>query len=92
MTARALGAPPPAKRSRGVRTPLVAPDSPEFEALRALLARHIGPIAKIFVQKASTEARSLDEFCERLATHVGTPTDRTAFLQAARARLAVKSS
>jgi hypothetical protein len=92
VTARALGAPPPAKRKPRVRTPLVASDSPEFEALRALLARHIGPIAKIFVQKASTEARSLDEFCERLATHVGTPTDRTAFLQAARARLAVKSS
>ncbi len=38
--------------------------------MRALLARHIGPIAKIFVQKAATEARSLDEFCERLAAHV----------------------
>jgi hypothetical protein len=92
VIARALGAAaPPAKRKPRTRVPLVAADSQEFEAMRALLARHIGPIAKIFVQKAATEARSLDEFCERLAAHVSAPTDRTAFLQAARARLAVKS-
>ncbi len=92
VIARALGAAaPPAKRKPRARAPLVAVDSQEFEAMRALLARHIGPIAKIFVQKAATEARSLDEFCERLAAHVSAPTDRTAFLQAARARLAVKS-
>jgi hypothetical protein len=93
VISRALGAaPPPAKRKPRARAPLVAADSQEFEAMRALLARHIGPIAKVFVQKAATEARSLDEFCERLAAHVSTPTDRTAFLQAARARLAVKSA
>ena len=92
VIARALGTPPPAKRKPRARGPLIAADSQEFEAMRALLARHIGPIAKIFVQKAATEARSLDEFCERLAAHVSAPTDRTAFLQAARARLAVKSS
>jgi hypothetical protein len=92
VISRAPGAAaPPAKRKPRARAPLVAADSQEFEAMRAMLARHIGPIAKIFVQKAATEARSLDEFCERLATHVSTPTDRTAFLQAARARLAVKS-
>jgi len=77
--------------SAQTRAPLVAPDSKEFEAARTLLARHIGPIAKVFVQKAATEARSLDDFCERLAAHVSAPADRAAFLQAARVRLAVKS-
>ena len=69
---------------------LLARDSPEFEAVRSLLAKHVGPIAKVLVQKASTETRSFDEFLERLGMNVPTPTDRTAFLTAARARLAVK--
>jgi hypothetical protein len=91
------GAPAPAipspaeKRARAVSATIVAPDSPEFEAIRALLARHIGPIAKVFVQKAATEARTPDDFCERLAAHVSTPSDRAAFLQTARARLAIKA-
>ena len=85
-------APAPAKKqTKAPRAPLVASDSPEFEAVRALLARHVGPIAKVLLQKASTEARSLDEFFERLGAHVSAPADRAAFLQAARARLAVKS-
>jgi hypothetical protein len=70
---------------------IVAPGSEQLEAVRSLLARHVGPIAKIFVQKAAAEAPSLEDFCERLATHVQAPADRAAFLQAARARLAVKS-
>jgi serine/threonine-protein kinase len=73
------------------RKPLVAPDSQQFEAIRALLARHIGPIAKVLLQKAATEARTPDEFCERLAGHVGAPSERAAFLQAVRARLAAGS-
>jgi hypothetical protein len=68
----------------------VAAGSADFEAIRALLARHVGPIAKVFVQKAAADARSPDDFCERLATHVQAPAERGAFLQAARARL-VKS-
>jgi TIR domain len=67
--------------------PIIASGSQELEAVRSLLARHIGPIAKIFVQKAAADAASLDDFCERLAAHVPTPTERAAFLQAARARL-----
>jgi hypothetical protein len=78
------------RRPRTARAPIVAPGSQEFEALRALLARHIGPIAKVLVQKAATEARAPDDLCERLAAYVGNPSDRAAFLQAARARLAIK--
>jgi hypothetical protein len=79
------------QRVRGVRAPIVAPDSQEFEAIRALLARHIGPIAKVIVQKAAAEAHTLDELCERLAAHVSKPSDRTALMQAVRARLGIKS-
>jgi delta 1-pyrroline-5-carboxylate dehydrogenase len=71
------------------RAPIVAADSAEFEAVRALLARHIGPIAKVFVQKASSEAANLDAFCERLADHVTSPADRAVFLKAVKARLSV---
>lgn len=70
------------------RAPLLAADSQDFEAVRALLARHIGPIAKVFVQKAASEAATLEAFCEQLAAHVPSPADRANFLQAVRARLA----
>jgi hypothetical protein len=62
--------------------------SEEYEAVRALLARHVGPIAKVLMQKAAGETRSADAFCERLAGYVQAPAERAAFLQAARARLA----
>jgi hypothetical protein len=71
--------------------PIVAAGSPQFEAIRALLARHIGPIAKLVVQNAATGARTPEDFCERLAAHVSGPADRAAFLRAARAQLAGKS-
>lgn len=71
--------------------PLLSPSSEEFEFARSLLARYIGPMARILVQRASADARSLNDFCEQLATHVKAPADRAAFLQAVRGRLAVKS-
>jgi len=40
---------------------------------------------------ARTQARTADEFCERLATHVTATSDRAAFLNAVRARLAAKA-
>jgi TIR domain len=83
---------PAKKRSRApTRKPLIASDSQEFEAIRALLAHHIGPIARVLLQKAATEARTPDDFCERLAAHVGVPSARAAFVQAVRARLAAGS-
>jgi hypothetical protein len=72
------------------RAPIVVAGSEEFEAVRALLVHHVGPIAKILVQKAAGEASSRDDFCERLAAHVKAPAERAAFLKAAQARL-VKS-
>jgi hypothetical protein len=71
--------------------PIVAAGSSEFEAVRTLLARHIGPIAKVYVERAASEARTADAFCELLSTHIAVPSERFAFLQAARARLTAKS-
>jgi TIR domain-containing protein len=70
--------------------PIVTAGTPEFEAIRALLAGYVGPIAKVLVAKTANEARTADEFCERLATHVAAPLDRASFLRAVRARLTVK--
>jgi hypothetical protein len=70
--------------------PIVAAGTREFDAIRTLLARHIGPIAKVLVEKAARQARTADEFCEQLAVHVATG-ERLSFMQAVRARLMVKS-
>jgi hypothetical protein len=79
-------APPPGMPLPG--TPIIAAGGVEFEAIRELLARHIGPIAKIYLQKAAAEARTEEDFCERLATYITASADRTAFLKAIRTRLA----
>jgi hypothetical protein len=67
--------------------PIVAPGSEAFEAIRALLAHHVGPIAKILVQKAAADAQSIDAFCEQLASHVHPAPERAKFVRAARQRL-----
>jgi TIR domain len=79
------------KRDRAATKPILAPGTQGFEAIRTLLARHIGPIAKVYVERAMTEARTADDFCERLAAHVAAPSDRTSFLRAVRTQLSVKS-
>ena len=84
-------APPQTAQPPATRAPIVAADSEEFAAVRALLAHHIGPIAKVLIQKAAAESRSLDDFCERLAANVKAPADRAAFLKAAQARLSVNT-
>jgi hypothetical protein len=84
------GAPSPAP-APAPRAPIVSAGSPEFEAVRSLLVRHVGPIAKILVQKAATDATSVEDFCERLAAHVSAPADRTAVLKALHTQLSVKS-
>jgi hypothetical protein len=76
--------------ARAGYAPIVAPGTQEFETIRALLARHIGPIAKIYVTKAATEAGTWDDLCDRLAVHVASPSDRAVFLKEARSRHAAK--
>jgi hypothetical protein len=84
---KALARGPTAKTRAAPREPIVASGSKEFEAIRALLARHIGPIAKILIEKAATQAKTPAEFCDQLATHVSAPAERNSFLQAVRAQL-----
>jgi hypothetical protein len=71
--------------------PIIASGSKQFEAIRALLARHIGPIAKVLVERAAIEARTPDEFCEKLSTPVAAPADRNSFIRAVHQELSAKS-
>jgi hypothetical protein len=64
--------------------PLVSAGTKEFEAIRSLLAHHVGPIAKILIERTAGDSRTRDEFCEKLAANVRTPTDRAKFLNALR--------
>jgi hypothetical protein len=79
--------PVPTSIAEASRAPIVAPGSGEFEAIRTLLAHHVGPIAKLLIEKAAGNARSVEEFCDQLALHVRAPAERTAFAKAVRARL-----
>ena len=81
----------PVVASNAQVSPIVARGTQEFDAIRTLLARHIGPIARVLVENAASQARTPDEFCERLATHVTSPAERQSFVQAVRARLTAKS-
>jgi hypothetical protein len=76
--------PAPAPAPRG---PIIASGSPQFEAIRALLARHIGPIAKVFVERAATQAGTPGEFCDQLASHVVAPAERAVFVRAVQEQL-----
>lgn len=78
---------PQTSKAEPSRPPIVAPGSEEFEAIRTLLAHHVGPIAKILMQKAAADAQSIDEFCDQLATHVRIGAERATFLRAVRQRL-----
>lgn len=78
---------PQTAKAEAPRPPIVAPGSDAFEAIRTLLAHHVGPIAKILVQKAAADAHSIDEFCEQLASNVSPAAERANFLRAARQRL-----
>ena len=71
--------------------PVLHVGAEDSNAIRGLLARHVGPIAKVLVQKATNEARSIDDFCDRLAGYVPAPNERAAFRQSVKARLAGKS-
>jgi hypothetical protein len=82
--------PAPPRAAQPSREPIIGSGSKQFEAIRALLARHIGPIAKVLIEKAAKESGTPDEFCERLAANVSVPADRAAFVQAVKAQLAAK--
>lgn len=77
----------PGRRNDPPKATLYESSSEDVEAIRGLLAHHVGPIAKIIIQKALLAASTPDDFCERLAGYVTSPSDRILFLKAARSRL-----
>ncbi len=78
---------PEKKLAPAPRDPIIVSGSTQFEAIRALLARHIGPIAKVFVERAASQAGTPSEFCEQLASHVAAPAERAAFVRAVQEQL-----
>ena len=77
--------------ARPPNAPILATGGAEFEAIRELLARYIGPIAKIYLQRAVAEAWTTEDFCERLAAQISASADRTQFLKAVRTHFARRS-
>ena len=78
---------PGKKPAPAPRGPIIVSGSTQFEAIRALLARHIGPIAKVFVERAASQAGTPSEFCDQLASHVAAPAERAAFVRAVQEQL-----
>jgi hypothetical protein len=73
--------------ARPAAAPGISVGSEDFEAIRALLARHVGPIAKVLIERAARDSRTRDEFCDKLAANMRDSADRTQFLRALRNRL-----
>jgi hypothetical protein len=61
---------------------VVAPSA--VQELRALLSRHVGPMARMFIDRAIAGESSAEAICTRLAAHLPPTADRDAFLKAAR--------
>jgi class 3 adenylate cyclase len=59
----------------------VRPMAPEFLArVEQVLARHIGPLARVLVKSAARKATNPKELFEQLAAHIESPEARRAFL------------
>jgi len=71
-------APPPQ------RAGATAPDTTGLESIAKLLAEYIGPIARVVVHRAASQAGSRDDLIEVLAAELDSEADRTAFRVAAR--------
>jgi hypothetical protein len=89
-----VGAPANAETGHGKPAPTRSPGPRAAEAPREIdpevlaraeqmLARHIGPIARILVRNAAKEATSPRELFERLATHITDTKDRQVFMAGA---------
>ncbi|MBL8248152.1 MAG: hypothetical protein JNK95_07275, partial [Candidatus Competibacter sp.] len=54
-----------------------------LETARRDLAVYLGPIAKLLVKQTAIKARTTQDLYERLAQHIPTAAERTAFLKRA---------
>jgi len=73
-------------QSPAVTVPIETPqrvnwDPDYLEKVKQSLARHIGPIAGVLVDRTCKRVSSRQQLCEALLTHIPSEKDRTAFLQ-----------
>jgi hypothetical protein len=74
----------------GITTPPTSPptatriEQPDSGELDRLLARYIGPMAKIIAARARKEALDTEGLLQRIAEAIDDPSDRAQFLAAAR--------
>ena len=78
---------------RDSKCAIVAPMSSDNRRERRnhVVPRRVADPKATTLAGSAAEAPTPAELCERLALHVSAPSDRTAFLRAARALLAIKS-
>lgn len=76
-----------AELRRGTRTVsamgVATVPSAERERAQRALTQYMGPIARVLVQRAATEARSVPDFLQRLADHIDNAAERQTFLRQA---------
>jgi hypothetical protein len=53
----------------------------ELEQAQAALTQFVGPIARILVRRAATQASSVEVLWQALSTHIESPAERAAFLK-----------
>jgi hypothetical protein len=85
---RGPGEPGPATRPRGAQAGAAAPPPPfgtaQLARIEALLADHVGPVARVLVRRAAVHGASLDELALRLASEIAGEPDRQKFIRACR--------
>jgi serine/threonine-protein kinase len=57
-------------------------DAAMIQRIRTELASYIGPMAKVFVDRAMKQARTTDQLCEMLSSEISSAKDRQKFLAA----------
>ncbi|HKD52778.1 MAG TPA: toll/interleukin-1 receptor domain-containing protein [Steroidobacteraceae bacterium] len=83
---------PPAAAAPGSHAaPKAAPDAATLRRLEAELARYIGPVARLLVQRAALRAASVDALIAQLGAEIDSESERRLFLDAIRQQVRVGS-
>jgi len=85
--AKPLPSPPASAEQSAASSSDPAPAAPvsltdrDVKLLSSALARHIGPIADLLVNRERAQGGGVSDLRDRLATRIGNPTERAAFLK-----------
>jgi eukaryotic-like serine/threonine-protein kinase len=79
-TASARSAPAPAA-SAVRRTPAISLSPEALAEIERSLSRHMGPLAKVLIQRGQGEAKSVEEFFRMLAENIPSDEEQAAFLK-----------